>query len=375
MDIEKAKAAAIENENKAKELLSGIAESFRTSPETMAEVFSFAKNFYAYSPRNTKLIYAQNPYATFCQSYPAWKKMGAPVLSGQHGLKIWVPVQSTLLEPEPGKFVQLINATAEQKEKYMHGEILGYTRTHFKIGTTFDISQTSFPKERYPEIYSMGFSSEEHRKIYQAICDFSMEKLGCPVKEEFVSSISLRGYYIPKEHRIVLNDQLEDTQKLATMLHEMGHAIMHHSMPNSSVAQKELEADAISIMLESSFGIESSDARKRHFVSHYEIFKKEVLELANELEDTDRVLDRAIDNVFDEVFQVYREHINDIQQYVDKYIPREVSKDLQQVKENKRTPFDKGKSSKDSAMQRAMKNRSERSRKSFEKKNSKGLDL
>lgn len=331
---EQAKKSAIENEKKARELLKGINESFHTNPEAVAEMFAFASNFYTYSPKNTQLIYEQNPYATYCQSYAAWKKDNAPVMAGQKGLLIWVRVKTTLLEVEEGKFVRLSDATDEQKEAYKRSAINSIEKISYKVGHVFDISQTTFPKERYPELFSMGFSSDEHQMIYKGLCDFSEQELGCPIKKEFVSSISLRGCYSPIDNTITVNDKLEDTQLLSTTAHELGHALIHKDMPNTSIAQKELEADALSIMLETSFGIAITDARKRHFKEHYSRYVNEVRAMENDdvknaisKEDAENVIrlqvESSVNKVFDEVFNVYRANIDMIQEYVEKYLPRE----------------------------------------------------
>lgn len=372
---------AIENEKAARELLQGINERFHTDPGAVAEMFAFASNFYTYSPKNTQLIYQQNPYATYCQSYAAWKKENAPVMKGQHGLLIWVRVKTTLLEVEDGRYVKLSEATKEQKEAYNRSDINSIEKISYKIGHTFDISQTTFPKERYPELYSMGFSSDEHRLIFQGVCDFSEQILGCPVEQKFIPSIALRGCYSPIENRITLNDKLEDTQLLSTCTHEIGHALIHKDMPKISTAQKEIEADALSIMLESTFGIQITDARKRHFSSHYSAFVEEVRNQDNDAakhaisqSDADQIIkeqiEASVNKVFDDVFNVYRDHIDEIQKCVERYLPQEKhiqkekalldASDTKSISENNLPFVNKRENVNDNsgALQRALKQRS-----------------
>ena len=87
-----------EIENNVQELLKNTLKEYHSNPELFAEAFAFSCNFYQYSPLNTQLIYAQNKGATYCQSYSAWKKMGYNVLSGQHGLKVRIPIHTTWLK-------------------------------------------------------------------------------------------------------------------------------------------------------------------------------------------------------------------------------------------------------------------------------------
>ena len=73
------KEKAIENQNAAKELILSVSRSYVEDPDKIAEVLQFASNFYQYSLHNMQLIYAQNRFARFVQSFDAWKKMDAHV--------------------------------------------------------------------------------------------------------------------------------------------------------------------------------------------------------------------------------------------------------------------------------------------------------
>ena len=133
---EKWKAQTEEQHEYLKGLVANLAESYRQDPEQIAEVLAFSSRFYQYSVRNTMLIYGQNEHATYVQSFQAWKRMGASVKKGEKGLKVYVPVQATLLKIED-KLVPLEYATKEQKARYHAGEIESVTKQRFKIGNVF----------------------------------------------------------------------------------------------------------------------------------------------------------------------------------------------------------------------------------------------
>lgn len=154
------KEKAIANQNAARKMILSVSKSYVEDPDKIAEVLQFASRFYQYSLHNMQLIYAQNRLATFVQSFEAWKKMNAHVKKGEKGMKIWVPVKVTILNLPDGNRILLSDATAEQKKAFYNGQIDAIKQLRFKIGTVFDIGQTTFPKERYPEIYSMGYCSE-----------------------------------------------------------------------------------------------------------------------------------------------------------------------------------------------------------------------
>src|SRR5699024_4375037 len=86
-----------------------------------------------------------------------------------------------------------------------------------------------------------------------------------------MESISLRGFYRYKEENkeIVLNYLLNDTEKLSTLSHEIGHAVTYQEEMDR--AEAELQADMISMMLQWNMEIEVTESRKRHFQTHYQI--------------------------------------------------------------------------------------------------------
>jgi Zn-dependent peptidase ImmA (M78 family) len=81
----------------------------------------------------------------------------------------------------------------------------------------------------------------------------------------------LRGAFYPNENEIRISDKLNDTERLSTLTHELGHALMHNSKEAFKLPEpvRELEADAVSIMLQQYFGISLTDSRKRHFSENY----------------------------------------------------------------------------------------------------------
>lgn len=313
---------AKEQEQNATSLIKNLAENYKANPLDMAELFEFGSRFYDYSAKNNMLIFSQNRNATYVQSYDAWKKMGYPVQAKERSIKIFVPVQATFLNVADGVSVPLSKASAEQKAAYNAGEITGVSRLLFKLGNVFDISQTNMPKEEYPKMFSMGYSSDLHNDICKGLKDFSQEKLNCEVVENNLNSISLRGLYFPKENKIELNNLLEDTQRLSTLSHELGHALIHRVPSNKSSSQKEFEADAVSIMIQSNYGIELTDSRKQHLADHYNKFKQELLEKVDP-EEADKILSEKMDELYASVFSVYRDNIEDINLCVERYVPNE----------------------------------------------------
>lgn len=325
--IEKAK----EQEQEAFKRIREVIDNYREDPEKIREYFQFASNFYNYSSRNVSLIYAQNPNATFVQSFEGWKKMDSHLEKGSVGIKILVPVKVTYLNVDDDNKIQLSKASKELKEKYKKGEIEAQSVTRFKVGNVFDISQTNFPKEKYPDLFDMGKKSMKHRTVTNGLIEFAEQEIHCSVSTENLESIALLGFYTPSKHSITLNERMEDTVRLSTMSHELGHALEHWSMPDTSVAQKEFEGDAISIMLQQRYGIEVIEQRARHITEHFKVFEKECCDLCrNKLNlkesDIDDTVNQMIQESFSNIFRTFKENIDKIDLHIQKVEELEKSK-------------------------------------------------
>lgn len=268
--------------DKSKELkqtLDSLIENYRQNPEEIAELLAFKNRFYSYSMNNNILIFSQNSAATFVASYGDWKKKGYQIQKGQHGIKIIFPIHTEIFEvgEKDGKkqYRRVADASPQEKVQIQSGLIKPFSTTRFGVGNVFDISQTDCPTEDYPKIYHTGYSSEQHSALYDAIKSFAADK-GNPVIEKDLQSIALRGQFSPLTGEIQINDKLNDTEKLSTLTHELGHALLHGdpASRNKNSSVKELEADCISIMLQQEFGIDLTETRKKHFVQHYNVCKE-----------------------------------------------------------------------------------------------------
>ena len=275
-----------------KKTLDGLIDGYRDNPEEVAEMLAFKSRFYDYSMNNAMLIHAQNPYSTFVSSFKDWKAKGYSVKRGEHGIKIIFPIRTQLyvVGEKDGKKLYRRVADAPKGDKALidSGKIQTVTKTSFGVGNVFDISQTTCPPEDYPKFYSMGYSSDQHAALYESLKKY-IQKTGVSVNEVDLQSIALRGQYIPADRAIQISDKLNDTEKLSTLSHEYGHALLHTdpASKGKNPSVKELEADCISIMLQQEFGIPLTDTRKRHFVGHYERCKKlEGFQLEDVLKNT-----------------------------------------------------------------------------------------
>ena len=253
-----------------------ILTSYEKDPQLIADFLAFKSklNLHDYSVRNTMLIYKQNPDVVFVGSFEKWKKLGHSVLKKQKGLKIMAPAKLTLFKPKGSELYKKVSqATPAEKQAIKSGQIKTVTKKVYVIGHVFDITQTNFPTEKYPELITMGVPSENHAQAYEALKGYLHEQ-GVEVKEVDLQSAFLSGTYSPNSRTIEINHLLNDTEKLSTLCHEAGHALYNHNhIKNIPVSVCECEADAFAICLQSRLGFEVTEKHKSHFKSHFDSCK------------------------------------------------------------------------------------------------------
>lgn len=308
-----------EAKEKLKAQVADIVTNFENAPEDILEFLHFSSRFYQYSTNNKMLIYKQNPGARFCASYNKLKEMGYQVQRGQKGMEILVPAAVTYwYDDKISQWKRLSEAKKEEKAKIKAGEIETKKITVFKIGHTFDIGQTDCPVAEYPKLFGMGYSSEKHDELFNAVKSYCEER-GIPVYIENFPSISMRGYFQPADNTIHLSDKLNDSMKLSVLTHELGHAVMHAAYdPDMSVEQKEIEADSLSLMLREHLGVsEIENARKAHLADSYRNYL-EYKEL-----NSDRIKCPELPEILDRVNTAYGDMITGFNGAIESYLHRE----------------------------------------------------
>ncbi len=245
-------------------------DNYKEDPAKIADYLQFKSKFHNYSARNTMLIHMANPLAEFCAPYKKWKEMGYQVRKGEHGIPIFAPRPYSYFIVEDPDGTQhkkpVSKATKAEKAKIENGEIEVEEAVYFKTGYVFDISQVDLTEGAVPLIYHLGYTSEQHAQLCDALTKYA-NALGITVVSSDLHSVSLRGSYSPARNQITLNQFLNDTERLSTLTHEFGHAIACLQNPQETalpVVQSELRADAFSILLQSDLGIPITDTRKEH---------------------------------------------------------------------------------------------------------------
>src|SRR5512137_282955 len=156
------------------------------------EYLKFLSHFHRYSFNNLILIIFQFPQATMCASYRTWKQLGRYVRKGEKGIEILVPVlarvttdvNSHVLNEEAGSQVAVQGLETERSHRDANAS--DYKVVGFKIGHTFDVSQTEGTP--IPNPINMALAGED-QGVYAALASFAKEILHIDV--ELVESDNL----------------------------------------------------------------------------------------------------------------------------------------------------------------------------------------
>ena len=193
--------------------------------------------FHSYSLNNIILIYQQCPQATYVAGYSAWiTKFSRHVRKGEKGIRILAPYKGSTMDPKTGK----------EKEEI-----------RFRIVTVFDISQTEgdpLPDFPVPKLCGNVDNYEKVMKILRLVSPVPVEMR--QLRE------SVHGYYAPLKNRIVINEAMNEAQTVKTLIHEIAHAMLHHSRSSRAAVssqQKEVEAESVAYAVCHYFGLDTSD--------------------------------------------------------------------------------------------------------------------
>lgn len=231
----------------SQQLLDGVRQTFETN--RFKQYLNTISVFHRYSPRNTALIFLQNPSATHVAGFEAWKKLGRFVRRGETGISIFAPSKLVVKLKQPllddnGKPV--FDENGDPKT-----ETVQKTRIHFRTVTVFDVSQTD--GDPIPALCNeLQGAVPNLQNIFSAVQKISPYKI---VFEDMDGE--MKGCCQHSKRTIAIKFGMSDEQILKTLLHEFAHATFHaHS--GKSKEQKEIEAESVAFIVSSFLGIDTS---------------------------------------------------------------------------------------------------------------------
>ena len=325
-----------------KQRVTSAVEGYRNDPQALAEFLAFSASFNNYSAKNLRLIWVQDPHASFVAPASFFKagmpdENGVPrtqekiyINKGEKALRIWKPYDVKYVavprEGQPPELTEYAKLPKELKQRAEAEKWAVKTQVKFRLVPVFDIAQTTAPPEAYPKTFGFGGNvNRDAEQQYLAVKQYAEDVLGCPVSIADLGErkATVRGFFRPDANEIVLSDMLSGDGKLSTLIHEVGHAELHGDMVSNrhkSTAQIELEADMYALMIEAKLGIKPTEARCRHLGAHYEAYMQELAAKLPEGQTLD--LNADID-AMNNVLHRYTEQSPLIERYLDRQLSRE----------------------------------------------------
>ena len=213
--------------------LAALTESAKTS-EPVLEYLRFTGTFHRYSFHNTLSIWLHCPHATHVAGYATWKKLGRFVKKGERRIPILAlcVVRKVVTDDEH----------AEPEEQVVS----------FRVVYVFDVSQTGGKPLPEAPITTAGDG-----------------KGLLPVVESLAREMGIEISYKPLQgshhgtsfgRRIEIDKRLDEAGKVSVTLHELAHELLHRGPDRNKInrEQKETEAEALSFIVCSHFGIETA---------------------------------------------------------------------------------------------------------------------
>lgn len=207
-----------------KELNNAISEIYET--KSFENWLKMCSKMHKYSFTNKLLIWAKKPDATHVMSFTKWRELGRYPKKNT-GIPIIAPI---------------IRKDEDGEDKVVS----------FRYVYVFDISDTS-GDEIFDESISLndGYSIQNFEDVFTKICEVAP----CSISVVNIEDDNVLGAYSVTNDEIKLSASLSDLDKITTLLHEIGHALIHKGKCNKSTDIKEVEAESFSYIVSSALGI------------------------------------------------------------------------------------------------------------------------
>lgn len=203
-----------------------------TGSADWAAYLRFQATFRSYSVRNTLLILVQYPHATRVAGYRRWQAHGRQVRRGEKGIRI--------IGYSTKKRTEVDEDTGEEIVRRV---------PRFPVLSVFDLSQTE-GEELPTGGYAMPTGQDPQGIEAQITAWLTAE--GWIVETETIGG-AVNGYTDHAAHRVVLDSTLEAAGRVAVLLHETGHVILHRELEPGEYQQHrgiyETEAESVAYVL------------------------------------------------------------------------------------------------------------------------------
>jgi antirestriction protein ArdC len=223
----------------AHEKLQEAVESIVTG-EDWQRMLKTAAKFHRYSSQNQLLIFLQRPDATLLAGFRKWQELGRFVKKGEKGNAIFAPCKyRTRIEDEDGE---------EKTLQQVRG---------FRVVHVFDICQTEGDDlADLDAVRPKLLDGDAPEGIWKALVDHAAS-IGFDVTRNRRGSEN--GYCDFLNKQIGVRPDASPAQAVKTLIHELGHALLHGEGQVASREVAEVEVESVAFIACDALGLDSGD--------------------------------------------------------------------------------------------------------------------
>ena len=199
-----------------------------------------AAKFHSYSFSNQLMIMVQRPDATLVAGFNKWKSLGRTVMRGEKGIAILAPCKyKTKIEDEDGE---------EKSLQQVRG---------FRVVHVFDVGQTQGdPIEDLDAVRPKLLDGDAPEGIWDALVTHAAS-IGFEVVRDRKGTEN--GYCDFVGKKIAVRPDIAPAQAVKTLIHELGHAILHSDAPVISREVAETEVESVAFVVCDAIGLDTGD--------------------------------------------------------------------------------------------------------------------
>lgn len=232
------------------------------SGDDWKRMLTVASKFHRYSFNNQLLIYLQRPDATLVAGFRRWQELGRQVRKGEKGIAILAPCKYRVPSetgPAPASSIPTENGPAaastdgsDQAEQRRRVVLAG-----FRVAHVFDISQTGGePIEGLDAVRPTLLEGEAPEGLWDALVTQANDAGFEVVRRRRASE---NGYCDFGSLEIGIRPDVDGVQAVKTLVHELGHALLHCDLQAVSREAAEVEVESVAFVVLDALGLASDD--------------------------------------------------------------------------------------------------------------------